>query len=46
MKVWISSFLYWRIYLLLTSIYLFYVYLIYSHILFMFIMFINTYIYT
>ena len=45
-KVWISSFLYWRIYLLLTSTYLFYVYLIYSHILFVFILFINTYLYT
>ena len=46
MKVWISSFLPGRIYLLFISIYLFYIYSIYNHTLFMFILFINTYIYT
>nr|WBP63933.1 ribosomal protein S3 [Cladonia submitis]WBP64069.1 ribosomal protein S3 [Cladonia submitis]WBP64085.1 ribosomal protein S3 [Cladonia submitis]WBP64101.1 ribosomal protein S3 [Cladonia submitis]WBP64133.1 ribosomal protein S3 [Cladonia submitis] len=44
MKVWISSFLPRRIYLLLISTYFFYIYSIYNNKLF--IMFINTYIYT
>lgn len=46
MKVWISSFLSRRLYLLLISTYLFYIYSIYNHMLFMFILFICTYIYT
>ncbi len=44
MKVWISSFLPRRIYLLLISTYFFYIYSIYNNMLF--ILFINTYIYT
>lgn len=46
MKVWISSFLSRRLYLLLISTYLFYIYSIYNHMLFMFILFICTYLYT
>ena len=44
-KVWISSFLSIRIYLLLISTYIVYIYFIYNHTLLMFILFINTYCY-